>query len=276
MIDQKLYHPNYVFHYSSMPNDQRVSLSRKVHNKSIALKYVIDGSERYETNEGSFSVKNKDLLVLQADTPFDCIFDGSNPTTKGICIDINKKFFTKTDQEVIGALLMNQSLSISPTLLDQQLIKMENIEDAMLDQNIKYIIYFFKQYIAIVHNTYKHIDTSFKKRDTAIRNTHLIWEAKAQIQENTKQGFSLDRIAQLTGMSKFQLARLFKSSFGLTPLEYHHTIRINKAKQEIGRNHDFTTIAYSLGYESLATFSKKFKQITLMTPSQYKKAISNK
>jgi len=81
-------------------------------------------------------------------------------------------------------------------------------------------------------------------------------------------------------MSKASVSALFASHLGKGPIEYFIDLKTELAKKYLREdNYNITQIAYMLGYSTVHYFSRQFKKVTGMTPSQYSnsvKAIVNK
>jgi AraC-like DNA-binding protein len=74
------------------------------------------------------------------------------------------------------------------------------------------------------------------------------------------------------GMSVSTFCRTFKRRVGLSFVEYLHSIRINTAKKlliQTGLCVD--DICYECGFNNVSFFDRKFKQLTGMTPSRYRR-----
>ena len=92
------------------------------------------------------------------------------------------------------------------------------------------------------------------------------------LNHNVNQKVTLDKLASISGISKFYLIQLFKKMFGMSPIQYHQLIRIEKAKEMI----PFTTeplnvIAENFGCPDIQSFSKAFKKTNGVSPSFYRK-----
>ena len=89
----------------------------------------------------------------------------------------------------------------------------------------------------------------------------------------TDAGFGIEELAAKAGMSRRYFEKLFLAEFGVPPHEY-----ILELKMDLGRelllNERLSVgdVAGRLGYSDVYHFSKIFKQRTLMTPSEYKRA----
>jgi len=109
-------------------------------------------------------------------------------------------------------------------------------------------------------------------------NAHLLskWElldrVKNYMRHQTEHEITLDELAEFANFNKNYLCRLFKKAFGSTPIQYHVTVRLEKAKQLI----QFTSLSMSgiaekTGFQSIHTFSRAFRKQEGVPPSFYRK-----
>lgn len=92
------------------------------------------------------------------------------------------------------------------------------------------------------------------------------------IKKNFNQRITLDTLAEKFDVSKCEISRNFKKYVGASFVEYINTIRVAEAQSLIMcTTSSFLDIAESVGFESLSRFGKVFKQISSMTPTEYKK-----
>ena len=85
------------------------------------------------------------------------------------------------------------------------------------------------------------------------------------------QNLKLENLAQLLDMSQFHFSRLFKQSMGLAPYQYLTQQRVERAKQLLKQtDRSIVDIALHCGFNSHSHLSKKFRQITGMTPKSYR------
>jgi AraC-like DNA-binding protein len=76
----------------------------------------------------------------------------------------------------------------------------------------------------------------------------------------------------VTALSESKLHRCFKSEFGLSVKEYIHIEKMKKAMLLLADDElDISSIALKCGYKSPGMFTKAFKEIYHVTPSQYRK-----
>ena len=83
--------------------------------------------------------------------------------------------------------------------------------------------------------------------------------------------FSLEEIASLCHLSPSYFSSLFKQETGKTFVKYINDLRIEKAKILLQENKkSVLDISLECGFNTLTHFIKIFKQITGLTPSQYR------
>ncbi|MBP6116485.1 MAG: AraC family transcriptional regulator [Neisseriaceae bacterium] len=80
-------------------------------------------------------------------------------------------------------------------------------------------------------------------------------------------------LANLAELSISQLDRQFKSIFQMTPQQLIQKKRLEYAIELLAQDLSITDIASRCGYTDHSAFSRKFKELTTMTPSQFKKRL---
>lgn len=94
------------------------------------------------------------------------------------------------------------------------------------------------------------------------------------MEEHLGERMTIDRICRDNLVGRSQLQKLFRDIKGCGVIEFFSMMKIDTAKQMIRDNQlNFTQIADRLGYNSIHYFSRQFKQITSMTPSEYATSI---
>ena len=87
------------------------------------------------------------------------------------------------------------------------------------------------------------------------------------------QPITLEQMARAARLSKFYFARAFASAYGETPRAYLTRRRIERAKDLLrAANLTVTEICMLVGFESLGSFSTRFRELVDCTPSEYRRA----
>jgi AraC-like DNA-binding protein len=96
-----------------------------------------------------------------------------------------------------------------------------------------------------------------------------IVQAKLYIDNNYAQSIDVSNISDEAHFSKFHFIRLFKKAYGRTPHQYLIFVRIERAKDLLKADNPVTNVCFSVGFESLSSFSGLFKRIVGQTPSAF-------
>jgi len=96
-----------------------------------------------------------------------------------------------------------------------------------------------------------------------------IVQAKLFIDSHYADNIDLDNISDEAYFSKFHFIRQFKTIYGKTPHQYLTVVRIEKAMQLLRTDVPVSEVCYSVGFESLGSFSTLFKRVVGLTPSAY-------
>ncbi len=106
---------------------------------------------------------------------------------------------------------------------------------------------------------------------------HLARKAFQLLQEKIDSNVSLDELSDSLHVSKTRLKDVFKLKTGHTVKEYFSNLKIERAKVLIREEScNFTEIAAILGFSSIHVFSRSFKRVTDMTPSEYAKSVQGR
>lgn len=90
------------------------------------------------------------------------------------------------------------------------------------------------------------------------------------LEENLDQHLTLQKIAHDNLMSIAKLQKLFKDKTQKGVIEYFSILKVEMAKDMIRLQHyNFTQISEKLGYNSIHYFSRQFKKVTGLTPTEY-------
>lgn len=112
-----------------------------------------------------------------------------------------------------------------------------------------------------------------QKREVINSTKLTIKDIKELIQHNyCDYSFSLQLIADKFNVSLSYLSQFFKEKTSSTILDYVATLKMEKAKNLLlTSNMTLKDIAEQVGYVNVSSFIRRFKQVTGMTPGEYKK-----
>ena len=82
--------------------------------------------------------------------------------------------------------------------------------------------------------------------------------------------YNVEKLSETLGLSRGHLHRKIKELTGTAPVEFLRTYRLNKATQLLRQNtYTVSEVAYLTGFSSPAYFSKCFKAVYGVTPTEY-------
>lgn len=110
--------------------------------------------------------------------------------------------------------------------------------------------------------------TEKKKRDAADAMARVI----EYIRGNYKKNIGAREIARSVSMSRSALFELFEITYGMPPHEYLIQYRLSLAKDMlVNTSLSVTEIAEQSGFKDIFAFSRRFKDKTGMSPSEYRR-----
>lgn len=97
-----------------------------------------------------------------------------------------------------------------------------------------------------------------------------LFAASARLRNPVQNSFpSLDELALIAKMSKSKFKMLFKQLFGVSPIQFHHKIRMEYAKDElVTQRKSPRQLSFELGYSHPSNFTTAFKNYFGELPSE--------
>lgn len=96
-----------------------------------------------------------------------------------------------------------------------------------------------------------------------------IWHV---ISHNLHREVTIDELAGSVSLSKYHFIRTFHAAFGASPMQFITQEKIRQAKYQLeNTTGTILNISQSLGFDNPGYFSKVFKRVTGVSPSDYRK-----
>ena len=106
--------------------------------------------------------------------------------------------------------------------------------------------------------------------------TDVISRCQDYISDHYMEDLRIDELAEFCHISETHLRRMFTSYMKMSPLEYINTIRIQAACEYLKKtDQPIADIAHKCGFTTNSTFNRNFRQITGMTPLEWRKRPEN-
>ncbi len=122
-------------------------------------------------------------------------------------------------------------------------------------------------------NSRSRLSTAAKERS----DNDLLQRIINFLNQNITKDLTFDDVCRFSNLSRTSLKVLFKDKMETGVMEYFKKLKIEEAKKMMREGeYNFTQISEILGYTSIHYFSRHFKNVTNMTPSQYVLSVKSK
>lgn len=97
----------------------------------------------------------------------------------------------------------------------------------------------------------------------------------AYLREHIGDTVRLEEVAAAADLDKYRALRLFAASFGLTPMRYLASLRVESAREALARGASCAEVALTAGFADQAHMTRAFKERLGITPGFYQRAIAS-
>jgi AraC-like DNA-binding protein len=114
-------------------------------------------------------------------------------------------------------------------------------------------------------------DLSCGRGATPIRlDGGMLARARQFLDAETSRVIRSSELEEVTGLTRYELARQFRSAFGTSPYRYSLMRRLDCARAELRRNGSLADVALAAGFADQAHLSRMFKHAFGITPARYR------
>lgn len=194
--------------------------------------------------------------------------------SKVIVITLDPKKFETFAQKELGVVLGAAQLQDIPQFMDEDIVSAGVMAlEALKSQMGSAVMYesFARIFLTKLIQKYglQGEEYEFSKSFSAVHYKRVL----DYVAKNFGQEITLEDMASEAGLSPFHFARLFKQTIGETPYQFVMDYRIEQAKKMLtDPARPMIDIALSCGFSDQAHFSRVFKQLSGMTPKDWRKA----
>ncbi len=242
-----------------LPSETRLSFS---HLPAYCLIYTAKGSGTFTSDSDTVSLSAGSLLFADLTHPFS-IYSEKTLEYDLIC-------FTGAQSSYFYSLLSRDSSvffidSLGKTGL---LPSLRPILPAELEQS--FVPLSFHRHLTDLFTECNEIFVSPTSRQATVKDETLSL-IKEYIDNNYYQAITLKDLESQFFINRFRLCKDFSEKYYISPIQYMHTTRINKAKELLHQTSlKVHEISYQVGYESSTQFINHFKKNTGHTPQDYR------
>ena len=241
-------------------------------HRSIEIFAVFEGSLSFYINEEQYALQPGEFILLNSNEVHSVHASVPNTT---IVLQIPLKLFE--DYYVENQIIL---FTHSPRQQDQKMMELiHQIYIGYIEKKIGYewkikSEFFMLVYLLVTKYRQQEVSTELLRHHKKLDQLSMI---TAYIRENYKKELSLEQVAQVFGYSPSYLSRMFQKYAKTNYKTYLQSVRVQYAFQEFANtSHTVSEIAMNHGFPNSKAFSKEFKRMYGMLPSEYRKEKQDK
>lgn len=197
--------------------------------------------------------------------------------TQSPLMDFFKGQILKIDQKeraLLAEMLVEARNLFSSPLDDPFLTEMITKEDAPLGAKQLIKIYLEQFLIRLLRRYFSEAE---QPKVSSTKNTGVIFQRVSNyMEDNISKHLTIEQICWDNMIGRTQLQKIFQVEAGTGIIDYFSKLKINSAKHMIRDGKlNFSQIAEQLGYSSIHYFSRQFKKISGMSPSEYASSVKS-
>lgn len=255
----------------------------------FGIKFVTEGVERYRVNNQLYTIREGNYLLVNGENDTLVQID-SKKHVQGMCIHISEELisevvasFRAPDAPISDLELSNffyteafleNKYNAQHNHLGNKLIELEQLVRAkeFHEEDIQKELFYDLASVLVSDQTvvFKELQNiKSVKQDTKKDLLRRVYLGKEYIDSCFEQYLTIEQIAQNSGMSEFHFFRLFRQTIGISPYQYILMKRFQKSLVLLAQGMPVSAVAMETGFSSIHTFSKSFKKMFGVTPSNF-------
>lgn len=168
------------------------------------------------------------------------------------------------------ALIMNEGENVFILKKNDPYITEMEMQKTIPIGSIQMIRIYLEQFlIMLLRGTVKNSPNLFTNKENM--ENHIIVSVKKLLSDNIYGNISTEELCNILHYSRTYLSKTFKFYCNTTINNYYNDLKIKEAKKLIcDGNHNFTQISEMLCFNNPHYFTRVFKRVTNMTPTEYR------
>ena len=230
-------------------------------HENIEILFCIGGSGYVSLGQSAHEFSDGDLFVINADTPH---IIHTEQYVSYRCLIIDNSFCLANGIPI-------SSLNFQASIRDKKLAELFEQITSAYDDQAQEDPYATAQIRSAVLRLLLALWKGYAIQRPAVAKsaaTEHIKKALTYIRAHMTEPIRLDDLSTYVGISKYHLAREFKTFTGNTIIHTVNLIRCAEAKRLIEGGMSISAAAMGCGYENLSYFTRTFKRLFQVLPSQ--------
>lgn len=245
-------------------------MKRSDHDDFILI-YCAEGKGELTIEEKKKAIKAGDLFVLPPNTPHTYRADKAFPWTVYWC-----HFQGKNACDFFEYIYKDYTFPMLHYMTDIDLIQsfralVDSVKNSSLLAELIHTSNLFRHILTKIAQLSRHKDLS---EGGSTSNKVPISKIQRFMRSNIDKQLSLSELASLSHCSKFHFARQYLAATGKPPLKQFIEIKIEHASFLLEQTSlSISEIASQIGYDDALYFSRVFRRVRGISPSEYRKSL---
>ena len=180
-----------------------------------------------------------------------------------------------TERSLMGKLIAEARRCIASPLDDPYMEKMEKRQDPLFGSEQLVRLYLEQMLLYMIRRCSEpHLPLPIGQFVNLQNNSAAYNKVVCYLEEHIREYLTIEQICHDNLIGRSQLQKLFREQHQCGVIDFFSRMKIEFARQLIRENQmNFTQISDFLGYSSIHYFSRQFKKLSGMTPSEYAQSI---
>ena len=219
------------------------------------MEFVIEGTVFAFFDKSRIMLSEKQILIIPPGAKHNFIYDGPRKTWS---------FKFNLDPEI-------------PEKLPVTVLPDQNNAAHLLCDVLFQLLAEYQHIPTVLYTTFEYllggvIVMSYKKREEEKNIPQWVIMAKKFIAENIKENINLEDLAKHLNYTRIHLSRLCKTHLNMKLKDFFDQEKVNIIKKKLLYSHkNITEIALETGFNDVYSFSRFYKRVTALTPSEQRK-----
>lgn len=263
------------FYITRQKHDEIFNMPNFHYHNVYEIYYLLEGRRNYFIQDKIYPVVKGDIVLININDIHKTM-DFNNSSHERILINFQKDFIAPLlnhENNLLDCFLSNHKV-IHLNVSEQSFV--QSILIKMLEEDRKkqkgYLTYeriLLTELLLFINRNMGKFNEQ-ERYSSSIQNK--MSEVALYLMENYMKKLSLKKVADEFFITESHLSRSFKKTTGFTFIEYLNSIRIKEARKLLKETRkSVLEISELTGFESQTHFGRVFKQMTGLSPLQYRK-----
>lgn len=275
----------YTVHYFKYQNGLRLEGEKENFWK---FQYIDKGEAEFCTDAGSYLL-SQGQVVFCMPNEYHSLHAAGNHSLNIIsvsfsCSSPHMKFFenrileiSETERTLLGFIIKEARHCFSSPLDNPYTRRMELRSNILFGSQQLLVLYLEELLIHFIRRNHSPQSLSSGRGFYSRAPSDVCSKIILYLEEHIREFVSIENICHDNLIGRSQLQKLFREQYNCGVIEFFSKMKINFAKKLIQKNEmNFTQISDFLGYSSIYYFSRQFKKLSGMTPTEYASSCKKK